>query len=71
MEREFELVLTVEKDPKLIVYCGNCDKVLYETEDVNEITLLVCDNTAHGHSLAFTPEHEVVIINLSEGDNGN
>lgn len=65
---EIEIEVEVEEEARLFVYCLQCDKVLYCTNKVNDITNKVAKSTAMSHSFAYSKPHDVGVVTRSEGE---
>jgi len=62
---EFGIDITVEKGTRFVLYCTKCGKALYTFSSDNLVTRTVSQNQGLGHSVAFNPPHDVVVIDLS------
>jgi len=66
MENEGRLdKIEVLRGGAFFVWCYDCKKNLYDADQENIITLAVAKLTIDGHSLSFTPPHQVDIIRLN------
>lgn len=61
---ELYIDIDVEKGTRFVVYCYECRKVLYTFPKKNLITTTVSQSHGYAHSVAFSPPHNVMTIDL-------